>query len=62
MRDASATSADEGFSAVLNSMPLEVHKRMNYDQGLEMAKHAELTQKAGVAIYLRSAQSVAARQ
>ncbi|MGY2293794.1 IS30 family transposase, partial [Pseudomonas sp. SDO528_S397] len=51
MRDATATSAVEGFSAALNSMPLEVRKSMTYDRGREMAKHAELTQKTGVAIY-----------
>jgi len=51
MRDATATSAVEGFSAALNSMPLEVSKSMTYDQGREMAKHAELTQKTGAAIY-----------
>ena len=51
MRDATATSAVEGFSAALNSMPLAVRKSMTYDQGREMAKHAELTQKTGVAIY-----------
>lgn len=51
MRDATATSAVEGFSAALNSMPLEVRKSMTYDQGKEMAKHAEITQKSGVAIY-----------
>jgi IS30 family transposase len=51
MRDATATSAVEGFSAALNSMPLAVRKSMTYDQGREMARHAELTQKTGVAIY-----------
>lgn len=51
MNDATATSAVEGFSAALNSMPLAVRKSMTYDQGREMAKHAELTQKTGVAIY-----------
>lgn len=62
LRDATATSAVEGFGAALNSMPLEARKCMNYDQGREMAKHAELTQKAGVAIYFRSAQPVAVLQ
>jgi len=51
MRDATATSAMEGFSAALNRMPLAVRKRMTYDQGREMAKHAEITQNTGVAIY-----------
>ena len=51
MRDATATSAMEGFSAALNRMPLAVRKSMTYDQGREMAKHAEITQNTGVAIY-----------
>jgi len=51
MHDATATSAMEGFSAALNRMPLAMRKSMTYDQGREMAKHAEITQKTGVAIY-----------
>lgn len=51
MRDATATSAVEGFSAALNRMPLAIRKSMTYDQGREMARHAEITQKTGVAIY-----------
>jgi IS30 family transposase len=51
MNDATATSAVEGFSAALNRMPLAVRKSMTYDQGREMVKHAEITQKTGVAIY-----------
>ena len=51
MRDATATSAMEGFSAALNRMPLAVRKSMTYDQGREMARHAEITQNTGVAIY-----------
>lgn len=51
MRDASATSAVEGFSAALNQMPLAARKTMTYDQGREMARHAEITQRSGVAIY-----------
>src|SRR3546814_10160083 len=51
MNDATATSALEGFSAALNSMPLEMRKSMTYDQGREMARHAEITQRTGVAIY-----------
>jgi IS30 family transposase len=44
-------NALEGFSAALNRMPLAVRKSMTYDQGREMAKHAEITQDTGVAIY-----------
>lgn len=51
MSDATATSAVEGFSAALNRMPLAVRKSMTYDQGREMARHAEITQQTGVAIY-----------
>ncbi|WPP46279.1 IS30 family transposase [Pseudomonas sp. AN-1] len=51
MSDATATSAVEGFSAALNRMPLAARKSMTYDQGREMARHAEITQKTGVAIY-----------
>ena len=51
MKDATATSAMEGFSAALNGMPLAMRKSMTYDQGREMARHAEITQQTGVAIY-----------
>lgn len=51
MADATATSALEGFSAALNGMPLAVRKSMTYDQGREMARHAEITQRTRVAIY-----------
>lgn len=51
MNDATATSAVQGFSAALNSMPLAGRKSMTYDPGREMAKHAQITQNTGVAIY-----------
>lgn len=51
MNDATATSAVEGFSAALNGMPLAARKSMTYDQGKEIARHAELTQKTGIAVY-----------
>lgn len=51
MNGATATSAVAGFSAALNSMPLMLRKSMTYDQGKEMARHADITQKTGVAIY-----------
>ncbi len=51
MNNATATSAVEGFSASLNRMPLLIRKSMTYDQGREMTRHAEITQKTGVAIY-----------
>ncbi len=51
MNDATATSAVEGFSAALNRMPLPLRQSMTYDQGREMARHFEITQRTGVAIY-----------
>jgi IS30 family transposase len=51
MNDSTATSAIEGFSAVLNGMPLVLRKSMTYDQGREMARHTEITKKTGVAIF-----------
>jgi IS30 family transposase len=63
MNDATATSAMEGFSAALNSMPLAMRKSMTYDQGREMARHAEITQQnRGGDLLLRPAQPLAARQ
>lgn len=52
MNDATATtSALEGLSPALNRMPLAMRKSITYDQGQEVAIHAESTQKTGVAIY-----------
>jgi IS30 family transposase len=51
MNDATATSAMEGFSAALNRMPLAMRKSMTYGQGREMARHAEITQRTGIAVY-----------
>lgn len=41
----------QGFSAALNGMPLAMRKSMTYDQGREMARHAEITRQTGVAIF-----------
>lgn len=50
MHDAIATSAVEGFGAALNRMPLDARKTPTYDQGRELARHAEITQRTGVAV------------
>lgn len=52
MSDATATSVMAGFSAALNGMPLAMRKSMACDQDREMARHAWVAQKAGVAIYI----------
>lgn len=51
MNDATATSAVEGFIAALNRMPRAARKTLTYDQGREMVRHAEITQRTGVAVY-----------
>lgn len=51
MNDATATSAVEGFSAALNRMPLAVRKSMTDDQGREMVRYAQITQRIGGQIY-----------
>ncbi len=46
-----ATAAAVGFSDKLNEVPQSLRLSMTYDQGREMVKHAEITQKTGTAIY-----------
>jgi len=53
MNDATATSALEGFSAALNSMPLEMRKSMTYDQGREMAPGPDCRTDAGIDAFVR---------
>lgn len=44
-----ATAAAIGFSDKLNEVPRTLRPSMAYDQGREMVKHAETTQKTGTA-------------
>ena len=46
-----ATAAAVGFSDKLNKVPRSLRLSMTYDQGREMVKHAEITQKTGTAVY-----------
>ncbi len=51
MPDGTAQSALDGFSEALSAIPLELRKTLTYDQGREMSKHVQLTEKTGVAVY-----------
>jgi IS30 family transposase len=52
LADASAESALEGFSARLESIAEEpMRQTLTYDQGKEMSRHAELTERTGVKVY-----------
>ena len=51
MPDGTAQSALDGFSEALSAIPLELRKTFTYDQRREMSKHAQLTERTGVAVY-----------
>ena len=51
MDDATAASAVLGFAAKLNLIAAPLRLSLTYDQGKEMAKHAELTAQTGVKVY-----------
>jgi IS30 family transposase len=51
MENATAESAVSGFSHVLNRIEAQKRLSMTYDQGREMAKHAELSKNTGIAVY-----------
>jgi IS30 family transposase len=46
-----ADAALEGFSRKLRRVPACVRKTLTYDQGKEMARHAELARRTGVRVY-----------
>ncbi|AMD02398.1 Integrase core domain protein [Halomonas chromatireducens] len=52
-----ATAAAVGFSDKLNELPRALRLSITYDQGREMVKHAEITQKSGTAIYFTNSHS-----
>lgn len=51
MKNATAAAALEGFSAKLLSIAAPMRRSLTYDQGKELARHQELTQRTGVAVY-----------
>jgi IS30 family transposase len=51
MDDATAASALAGFSAKLNSIAAPMRHSFTYDQGKEMAYHADLAIQTGVKVY-----------
>ena len=52
MFDGTAQSALDGFSEALSAIPPELLKTFTYDPGREMSKHAQLTERTGVVVYL----------
>lgn len=51
LADATAASVLEGFTAKLRSIAEPMRQTLTYDQGKEMARHAELTNNTGVRVY-----------
>ncbi len=51
MDDATAASAREGDTRKLNGIAEPLRQSLTYDQGQEMARHAELTAQTGVKVY-----------
>ena len=51
MPDGTAQSALDGFSEALSAIPPALRKTFTYDQGREMSKHAQLTERTGVSVY-----------
>jgi transposase, IS30 family len=51
MADATAASALEGFTAKLRSIAKPMRQTLTYDQGKEMARHAQLTLDTGIQVY-----------
>lgn len=51
MEKATAESAVNGFSHVLNRIEAQKRLSLTYDQGREMARHGQLTENTGVKVY-----------
>jgi len=51
VENASALTALEGFSRVLNGTPNPMRKSLTYDQGKEMSEHKRLAEQTGVAVF-----------
>ena len=51
MDDATAASALAGFTVKLNSIAAPMRQSLTYDQGKEMARHADLAVNTGVRVY-----------
>lgn len=51
MKDCTAASALEAFTLKLRSIAAPLRKSMTYDQGREMARHAELSALTGIMVY-----------
>src|ERR1017187_6999363 len=52
LENGKAETAAEGFAEVLNRFDAAMRRSMTYDQGREMARHQELSERTGLKVYL----------
>ena len=49
--DGKAATAAEGFANILNRFDAQMRRSMTYDQGIEMGRHQNLSERTGLKIY-----------
>jgi IS30 family transposase len=51
LENGKAETAAQGFAEILNRFDAEMRRSMTYDQGREMARHQDLSEKTGIKVY-----------
>jgi hypothetical protein len=51
LEDGKAETAAQAFAYILNRFDVQMRRSMTYDQGAEMARHQNLSQRTGLKVY-----------